>query len=86
MKSPQFVQDIIHETYGSHLEVGMVTKHPDGRTVKIMEGQFLDPTYGRLSNFWYWQEVLSDGSLSSKKENGYGWSPSEINKADKPDK
>ena len=53
------------------LYVGLVTKHPDGRTVKIVEGQF----YGRygLSNFWCWREVLPDGSLSEKLEHGYGW-------------
>ena len=54
------------------LEVGAVTRHPDGRTVKIMSGCYLDDTYGRVSNFWYWREVLDSGHLG-KEEHGYGW-------------
>ena len=56
----------------SSMEIGKEIKHPDGRTVKIKSGCFLDPIYGRVSNFWYWNEVLEDGSLG-KEENGYGW-------------
>lgn len=67
-----WVQEIIDETFGPHLEIGMVTKHPDGRTVKIVDGQYMG-TFG-LSNFWDWQEVLPDGTLG-KKECGYGWNP-----------
>ena len=36
------------------------------------EGCFLDPVYGRVSNFWYWNEVRADGSLGPS-ECGYGW-------------
>jgi hypothetical protein len=62
-------------SFGSPLEIGMVTQHPaDGRTVEIIDGQFLDPTYGRLSNFWWWREVFPDGSISLTEESGYGWS------------
>lgn len=43
----------------------------DMRLVIINSGQYLDPTYHRLSNFWYWQEVYTDGSLG-KEEHGYG--------------
>lgn len=56
----------------SSMEVGKTLKHPDGRTVKIKSGHFLDPTYGRISNFWTWNEVMPDGSLGSD-ECGYGW-------------
>jgi hypothetical protein len=56
----------------SSMEVGKTLKHPDGRTVKISGGCFLDPTYGRTSNFWFWNEVMPDGSLG-KDEKGYGW-------------
>jgi len=57
---------------GSHLEVGMVTKHPFGRLVKITGGAFWG-TYG-LSNHFYWREVIDDsGRLSDWEESGYGW-------------
>lgn len=54
------------------MRVGATIKHPDGRLVKIKSGYFLDPVYGRVSNFWTWNEVKPDGSLG-KHESGYGW-------------
>lgn len=70
----KIAREIIHETYPRHLEVGMVTQHPeDGRIIYITKGEFLDSTYGRFSNFWHWREVLPDGSLCEKEEHGYGW-------------
>lgn len=54
----------------STMKVGATIKHPDGRTVKIASGQFLSG--GRVSNFWYWNEVMPDGTLG-KEECGYGW-------------
>lgn len=57
---------------GAPFKIGDVVKHPDGRTVKITEGRYWGD-HG-LSNFWYWREVLKDGSLSDKVEHGYGWS------------
>ena len=56
----------------SSMEVGKAIKHPDGRMVKIKSGCFLDPVYGRVSNFWFWNEVLPDASLGPD-ECGYGW-------------
>lgn len=56
---------------GKPLSVGLVCKHPDGRTVKITSGQYWG-TYG-LSNFWYWREVMPDETLADKEEHGYGW-------------
>lgn len=56
-----------------HLAVGMTCKHPDGRTVRIVSGCYLDPTYGRLSNHWHWREVLLGGLLAASEECGYGW-------------
>lgn len=67
----QWVKDIVEDIHGrDHLEVGMVTTHPDGRTVRIVDGQFWG-TYG-VSNFWYWVPVLEDGS-EGPQEHGYGW-------------
>lgn len=56
----------------SKMKIGEKIKHPDGRTVLVKSGYFLDPTYGRVSNFWYWNEVLENGSLGPD-ESGYGW-------------
>ena len=56
----------------SSMAVGKTVKHPDGRTVKIKSGCYLDPVFGRVSNFWYWNEVLADGTIG-KEECGYGW-------------
>jgi hypothetical protein len=56
----------------SGMEIGATIKHPDGRTVKIISGCFLDPIYHRVSNWWTWQEVLEDGKLG-EEESGYGW-------------
>lgn len=56
----------------SRMKIGKIMKHPDGRKVKIVSGFFLDPTYGRVSNFWRWKEVLPNGKLG-KEESGYGW-------------
>jgi hypothetical protein len=65
------VKELTEEVLGpSDLEVGKVVEHPDGRTVKIVSGQY----WGErgLSNFWTWQEVMPDGSLGPE-EHGYGW-------------
>lgn len=56
----------------SNMKIGEDVKHPDGRTVHIIRGCFLDPEYGRMSNFWYWKERLADGSLGPE-ECGNGW-------------
>ncbi len=65
----QWVKDIVeNSSSGNQLEVGMVAKHPDGRTVRIVGGQYWGE-YG-VSNFWYWREVLPDGELG-EKECGY---------------
>jgi hypothetical protein len=41
--------------------------------VEIVGGKYWG-TYG-ISNFWYWKKVMSDGTLSKKTYNGYGWWP-----------
>ena len=56
----------------SNMKIGEVVKHPDGRNVKVVEGHYLDPVFKRVTNFWYWREVLPNGELGSK-ECGYGW-------------
>jgi len=53
------------------LRKGMVTKHPDGRTIKVVGGSFWGK-YG-LSNHFDWREVMPDGTLSDTLEYGYGW-------------
>jgi hypothetical protein len=47
----EWVKDITESVMGkSELEVGKVVRHPDGRTVKIVAGQY----WGErgVSNFW----------------------------------
>jgi len=67
-----WVKEITEQHFGgTPFDVGDTVKHPDGRTVEITEGQYWG-AYG-LSNFWYWREVMYDGSLSKKEEHGYGW-------------
>jgi hypothetical protein len=56
----------------SSMRVGAHIKHPDGRTVKITSGYFLDPVYRRVSNHWTWRPVLRNGRLG-REESGYGW-------------
>lgn len=70
----QDIRNLVEEVCGgAPFAVGDRVKHPDGRTVEITGGSY----WGErgLSNFWYWREVLPDGSLSEKEEHGYGWKP-----------
>ena len=55
---------------GSPFEVGDIVERPNGRLVKIVDGQYWG-THG-LSNFWYWRRVKADGTLG-RLEHGYGW-------------
>ena len=59
------------QAFQSDSAVGKAMRHPDGRLVYITGGRYLSG--GRISNFWSWQEILPDGSLSEKVESGYGW-------------
>lgn len=52
---------------GAPFKVGDVVKHPSGRTVKILSGQYWGK--GGLSNIWVWKEIGSSG----QEESGYGW-------------
>ncbi len=56
----------------SSMRVGAVVNHPDGYKVKVLSGQYLDSTYGRVSNWWTWARVLKGGTLG-RKVSGYGW-------------
>ncbi len=68
----QWVRDLVERIAGgSKMEVGATLPHPSGRTVRITGGQYWAP--GGFSNFWYWREVLPDGTLSETEEHGYGW-------------
>lgn len=55
---------------GPPFAVGDTVIDPQGRTVKIVSGQYWGE-HG-LSNFWRWREVLPNGELG-KIEHGYGW-------------
>lgn len=58
---------------GPPFSVGDVVKHPSGRMVKILSGQYWGE-HG-LSNFWYWREVNHEGEEIGPQEHGYGWTP-----------
>lgn len=67
-----WVKEMTEDVMGkAPFKVGQKVKHPDGRTVKITAGRYWGD-HG-ISNFWYWCEVLPDGSLAAKEEHGYGW-------------
>lgn len=56
-------------------EIGsIVTYNGDKKPydVYIVSGCYLDSTYNRLSNFWYWRKVLRNGNLG-RLESGYGY-------------
>ena len=64
------VKNIVGDVFKPKLSVGLVTTHPDGRTVRIVSGQFWGE-HG-VSNFWYWVPILEDDS-EGPQECGYGW-------------
>lgn len=71
MAVAQWVKDMTEEVLGkSKMAIGKTLTHPSGRRVKVTGGQYWGD--GGLSNFWYWREVLHDGTLG-KEEKGYGW-------------
>ena len=66
------IKNIINDAWPHKLEIGVTVSYTDGRMVKIKDGYYLDPIYGRLSNFWTWNEVFDNGLLGPD-ECGYGW-------------
>ncbi len=66
------VANMVDALAPKHMKVDEIVLHPDGRSVKIIDGCYLDPIYHRVSNWWTWREVLVDGTLG-KEESGYGW-------------
>lgn len=74
----QWVKDLTKDVLGgAPFAVGDVVPHPDGRTVKITDGQYWGSQ--GLSNFWRWKEVRADGTLGPE-EHGYGWDPKDLPK------
>jgi len=48
----------------SSMKVGEILRHPDGRLVEVISGQYLDK--------WTWCPLLDDGTLGPE-ESGHGW-------------
>lgn len=71
MAVADWVKNLTEEVFGgAPYEVGDKVRHPSGRLVQITGGSYWGE-HG-LSNFWYWREVMPDGSLG-QEECGYGW-------------
>ena len=65
-------REIADKVFGpAPFKVGDLVRHPFGHLVEITDGEY----WGRrgLSNFWYWRDVLPDGTLSKEEKSGYGW-------------
>jgi len=76
MPVAQWVKEMTEEVLGGPpFKVGDIVKHPDGKKVQILAGQYWGE-HG-ISNFWYWKEVLPNGELG-KSGSGYGWDPKEL--------
>ena len=57
----------------SSMKIGATIKHPDDYLVYVVNGTYLDPVYGRISNWWEWKRLLPNGKPAAKTESGYGW-------------
>lgn len=69
-KLDNVAQNLAEEYLGNSLEIGKYFLYK-GKPIKVLSGQFLDPMYKRLSNYWTWRRVLSNGSLGIMGS-GYG--------------
>jgi hypothetical protein len=54
-------------------QVGKCFYDDKGRLIYIVGGFYLDPVYGRVSNFWYWRRVFTDGRLSKVYSGYWQW-------------
>lgn len=73
-------RDIAEKMLGpAPFKIGDLVRHPFGHLVEITDGEY----WGRmgLSNFWYWRDVLPDGTLSNEERSGYGWCVSSAKRA-----
>ncbi len=66
----RIAKDLTYEYFGNSLAVGRYFIYRE-KPIKIIDGFFLDPVYGRLSNHWEWRRVLPDGTLG-RRGSGYG--------------
>lgn len=64
--------DIMTFFGATHLQIGKVYDHKDGKLVRIKSGQYL--SNGQISNFWYWDFVDSAHRPTGEEGHGYGWS------------
>jgi len=52
------------------LKIGQI-RNINGRNCLITNGSMLDPVYHRVTNWWNWRIIMSDGSLG-RECRGYG--------------
>lgn len=75
MSIKETVRRLVRENAGTsyYWKLGQVVKHPDGYNVRIDSGCYLDPTYGRVSNWWTWTVLDKNNKPTKEKDKGYGW-------------
>jgi len=69
-KLTKIAKDLTYKFFGNSLNVGgyfIYRKRP----IKITEGQFMGE-FNTISNYWWWKEVLPDGTLKKRENSGYG--------------
>jgi hypothetical protein len=70
-KVPDWARAMTEEVFGpAPFAVGDLVWHPDGRRVRIIDGQYWG-LHG-LSNHWTWRPVFPDGTMGPP-ESGHGW-------------
>jgi len=62
--------DLTYKYFGNSLKIGGYFVYRK-RPIKIVDGQFMGE-FNRLSNYWWWKEVLPSGELKKRGNSGYG--------------
>lgn len=76
----RLARNLIEEFLPSNMAVGsyyLYRKDGKGKgvPVKVIDGYYLDPVYGRVSNHWTWKRILPSGQMSRRSMSGYGGDP-----------
>ncbi len=72
MTTARDINEGLRDYFCPTMRVGVVIEHPDGYPVEVIGGRYLDEVYGRVTNWWTWRRVNTDGTLGDEVS-GYGW-------------